>query len=495
MRNLLLLLIPLLLTSPSILKFVSCSSPQQPPPPPSPPSSSPPQFSSVIKSKFFSSTPTPAFHITGPFGLSLSGSAYVTIEGISSDKEHQGGLGVGVYRFNNYNDFLNIFTSYLDGSQCDDVKASLRSREGAGLLNENAANATIRGETIQYKVRNKDERGSYYLIAYSCGASKSNPSADAPSRISEISVSYAFVNVNSRGEVSYISRGLSPLPTMYLIFFILYLICIRCWHSTVKSFRGGYRPIHVAMLLLLTLKCVTMLTLSLKYRSISRSNQSPFWGPIDLTIESFKSIGNFLVLILLGTGWSVLTPTLSPRSKKLATIIITIQIVSSILSFSLSSDAYGTSEYVAVSTALRLLDVLCCVIVLTPIVWKIRDLESTTSSSSSSAAGVGSSSYEDDINSSSDDDDDDTTQIKRSRSLKKFRLFYIAIVSYIYLTRILLYIIKNSLTYNHEWFEELLYEVFTLAVYGVAGWMARGEREKGGYRAVSKDVGVEMGGV
>ncbi len=50
-----------------------------------------------------------------------------------------------------------------------------------------------------------------------------------------------------------------------------------------------------------------------------------------------------------------------------------------------------------------------------------------------------------------------------------FRRFYILVLAYIYLTRILVYLVSNTVSFHYVWVAPLLEELFTLAFYVITG--------------------------
>ena len=53
--------------------------------------------------------------------------------------------------------------------------------------------------------------------------------------------------------------------------------------------------------------------------------------------------------------------------------------------------------------------------------------------------------------------------------LTLFRQFYVMVVSYIYFTRIVVYLLKSTTPYQYEWTADLASELATLAFYIATG--------------------------
>jgi hypothetical protein len=67
----------------------------------------------------------------------------------------------------------------------------------------------------------------------------------------------------------------------------------------------------------------------------------------------------------------------------------------------------------------------------------------------------------------SNDDDGETKRLQTKQSL--FRSFYIAVVAYIYFTRVVVYLFASTLSYNQTWLRYFVNEVGTLLFYVIIG--------------------------
>merc|ERR1711939_397879 len=155
----------------------------------------------------------------------------------------------------------------------------------------------------------------------------------------------------------------------------------------------------------------------------------------------------FGVILLIGTGWSFLKPFFNQREKRVVCIVIPLQIIANIAMIWLEESAPGSQEWITWKDILALTDIICCMAVLFPIVWSIRHLR-------------------------------DATQIDGKANinlikLKQFRHFYVMVVSYIYFTRIVVFLLRNTLPYKFEWFSSVCRELATLAFYCVTGYYFR----------------------
>ncbi|GMH56673.1 hypothetical protein TrRE_jg3858 [Triparma retinervis] len=108
----------------------------------------------------------------------------------------------------------------------------------------------------------------------------------------------------------------------------------------------------------------------------------------------------------------------------------------------------------------RFVDMCCCAAVLFPIVWQIRALEEVVQ--------------------------ENDKAVRTIEKLTLFRQFYILVVSYIYFTRIVVFLITTTLPYSYAYWTDLMSEGATLAFYVVVGWKFR-PKERNPYLMVRSD--------
>jgi G protein-coupled receptor 107 len=95
----------------------------------------------------------------------------------------------------------------------------------------------------------------------------------------------------------------------------------------------------------------------------------------------------------------------------------------------------------------RVVDIVCCIAILVPILWSIRHLKEASSIDGKAA--------------------------KNLEKLKMFRHFYLIVVSYIYFTRIIVYLLDATLPFRWTWFGVFVSELATLAFYFTTGYVVK----------------------
>ena len=91
------------------------------------------------------------------------------------------------------------------------------------------------------------------------------------------------------------------------------------------------------------------------------------------------------------------------------------------------------------------MDIICCIAILVPIIWSIRHLKEASAIDGKAA--------------------------KNLEKLRMFRQFYLMVVSYIYFTRIIVYLLDATLPFRWTWFGVFASELATLIFYFATGYV------------------------
>jgi G protein-coupled receptor 107 len=127
------------------------------------------------------------------------------------------------------------------------------------------------------------------------------------------------------------------------------------------------------------------------------------------------------------------------------------QVLDNVALVVLEEMAPGSVEWYTWRDVLHLVDIACCCAILFPIVWSIRHLRQ--------AAGA------------------DGKAEHNLMKLTLFRQFYIMVVSYIYFTRIIVYLLAATVPYDYMWLRFFFTELATLLFYVVTGYKFRPDDE------------------
>ena len=229
-------------------------------------------------------------------------------------------------------------------------------------------------------------------------------------------------------------------------------------------------PIHHLMSLLLLLKTLAIFFEAVRYHYLRVTGHAVLWSAVYYTFAFLKGTTLFTVILLLGSGWSFVKPFLSDREKKMILAILVLQVLNNIAIVVLTQETEGEIRFDNWTAVLHLVDILCCCAVLIPIVWHVNALEKNIEQSDQGHTDINIDS--DAIISELEFEDEYQERPSNKRlveKLKLFRRFYLLVVAYIYMTRIVVYLFATMLTYRHQWLRYFVVEGVTLAFYFTVG--------------------------
>lgn len=263
--------------------------------------------------------------------------------------------------------------------------------------------------------------------------------------VNVLSVMYNINPQNNRRD--YLSAGKTSLPTIYFLFFLIYVSLSGIWIYTLHRRKSSVFRIHFFMLAVLLLKALNLLCETEDKSYIKRSGTAHGWDVLFYIFSFLKGIMLFTLIVLIGTGWSFLKPYLQDREKKVLMIVIPLQVVANLAQVVIDETGpFGQDSYTWRQVFL-LVDIICCCAVLFPIIWSIKNLREAAMTDGKAAVNL--------------------------MKLTLFRQYYIVVISYIYFTRVAVYVLETITSYRYAWTSVLVAEVATLAFYVFTGYNFR----------------------
>ncbi|XP_074575813.1 protein CANDIDATE G-PROTEIN COUPLED RECEPTOR 7-like [Curcuma longa] len=282
----------------------------------------------------------------------------------------------------------------------------------------------------------------------------------APDAFVSMTVRTEMYNVRPDGTRDYLSVGQSAVPSIYAFFSVAYFAGLITWAYICFRNRLDAHRIHLLMAALLLAKALDLL-FAAEDLHYTRSTGTPHgWDILFYVFKFVKGVLLFTVIVLIGTGWSFLKPFLQEREKKVLAIVIPLQVIANIASAVIGETGPFLKGWVKWKQIFLLIDVACCCAVLFPIIWSIRTLKETSK-----------------------------TDGKAARTLAKltlFRKFYIAVIGYLYFTRIVVYALKTITSYKYRWASVMAEETVTFAFYVFMFYMFR-PKERNEYFVLDDD--------
>ena len=342
---------------------------------------------------------------------------------------------------------------------------------------------------IQYRFK-ANEEGLYFLIYQICPTRNSGMNMVPHGVVSTFELDFHFINFDRWGHQSYLTAGEMHLPLLFFYFSVSYAVCFVWWVQNIRNIQSGQktsatggRPviyaIHHIMSVLILIKTITILLKSIRYHFLRVSGHAEMWSFVYYTFAFLKGTFMFTVILLIGSGWSIVKPFLNQGEKKVILAILILQVVNNIALVVLARETEGEKSFEGWTAVLHLVDILCCCAVLVPIVWQVNQLEKSVAVDDPDHPNYNGGLVEDgdeDCSGHSGASDSTTDNAEKGRILQKlklFRSFYLLVVAYVYSTRILVYLFATLLNYKHLWVRYFVIEVVTLTFYVVTGYQFR----------------------
>ena len=322
---------------------------------------------------------------------------------------------------------------YVDeyGTSClaDIVPEDARERDIVSLANE-----TTWIDGVHYKrVIQPGEEGLYNLYWFNC----------APATQVSLTVDVVMYNPGP----NYLSSGKSLLPTLYVLFTFAHFAIVGVLVMFMRRAGAVVYKVHYLMAVVGVLKALTLLTTSLRYHYMKTTGHGSGWNVVFYILKGLTGLMLFTLIALIGTGWAFVKPYLTDRDKKVFLVVIPLQLISNIALIMVDEMQPGSQSYLTWYDILRIVDIVCCGVILFPIVWSIKHLQDA-----SGTDGKGRSS---------------------ASKLKIFRQFYMLVVAWIYFTRIIVYMLEATVPFRYIWLSYFATLASTLAFYIVAGYKFR----------------------
>lgn len=263
-----------------------------------------------------------------------------------------------------------------------------------------------------------------------------------PNSAVDFNVIIALYNVRN-SKKDFLPMGEDMLPIVYFTMFALFASLAGLWGYLVWSAKQNAHKIHWIMLVLVILKTLTVLMQGGMYHAIGVSGHPEGWNVAYYIFTSMRGLLFFTVVILISTGWSYMKPFLADKEKNILMVVVPLQVFANVAIIVTDEFTPAAESWFTWRDILHLVDIVCCCAILFPIVWSIKHLR-----------------------------DASETDGKAARVLAKltlFRQFYIMVVSYIYFTRIIVYLLESTLPYKNIWLSNLASELATLAFYVACG--------------------------
>ena len=271
----------------------------------------------------------------------------------------------------------------------------------------------------------------------------------------------AEYNYDAQGTRVYLPAGQASLPTWFFVICAFFAGSLAMWLGILRKNKENIRSIHWLMTICLVLKILTLFFEAFKEHSVKTTGlKNDGWTYLFYIFSFLKGGMLFSVIVLIGTGWSYLKPFLTDRDKQIVLAVLVAQLMINIAAVVVDEESPGAQNWLTWRDILHLLDMLCCFMILLPIVWSIRHLRE--------AAGA------------------DGKAADNFNRLKNFRSFYLLVVSYVYFTRIIVFLLGATLPFELTWLSYVFTEIAALGFYTTTGFLFR-PQPRNPYLKLGKD--------
>lgn len=255
-------------------------------------------------------------------------------------------------------------------------------------------------------------------------------------------------NFDPDGAKDYLPIGLSPIPTIYTMFSAVYLIMLFVWiFSFIRGQGTLVNKVHHLMTILILWKFLSLVFYAIEQHFEKVDGVPGGWEIAYYIFAVLKTIFFFVIITLIGTGWTFFKPFLSDKDKKIIMVVIPLQVLDNIAMVIVGATPQGSVGWFTWKDIFRLVDIICCGAILIPIIWSIKHLREASQIDGKAARNL--------------------------QKLRLFRQFYLIVVSYIYFTRIIIYLLDATLQYYLVWLGHVFTEIATLSFFVVVGYKFR----------------------
>ncbi|CAD7705204.1 unnamed protein product [Ostreobium quekettii] len=261
------------------------------------------------------------------------------------------------------------------------------------------------------------------------------------------------------GRKDYLSVGETELPSLYTGMFLVFSLMAAAWAYLCWKERHNVHNIHYLMMVLIVFRALTYLAEAGMQHYIRATGDPSGWNIAYYIFTFFRGIMFFTVLVLIGTGWSYVKPFVGEKEKKILVVVIPLQVFANIAIIVLDEASPVRESWFEWKDMFRLVDIVCCCAILFPIVWSIKHLREGAESDGKAAVNM--------------------------EKLTLFRQFYVLVVVYIYFTRIIVYLLQTTLSFEQSWMSNAAEELATLTFYLLVGIKFRPHSENRYFRLAS----------
>uniref|UniRef100_A0A8R1TSH6 GOST seven transmembrane domain-containing protein n=1 Tax=Onchocerca volvulus TaxID=6282 RepID=A0A8R1TSH6_ONCVO len=300
------------------------------------------------------------------------------------------------------------------------------------------------------------QQGSYSFIYHNCFNYRAHGYS------SQVAVHFT-VDIIEHNPGSYLPAGDIAKPKLYLFMATMFAIAACIWIRNIcHSSSDTIYKIHHLMTILVVLKSSSLFLHGVNYYFVSvYGHQREIWAMIYYITHLLKGALLFGTIILIGTGYTFFKDFLTDRDRKLFIAVLPLQVIDNIALIIIEESEFGEQGYQFWLQVFIFFDIVCCLAIIFPVVWSMRFLQQGARSDGKAAFNL--------------------------EKLKLFRHFYLIIIGYIYLTRVVRFIIEAVVPFNYDWITDSVVEFSTFLFFVTTGYQFRPQKRNPYLKLIQDD--------
>uniref|UniRef100_A0AC34GXR1 Uncharacterized protein n=1 Tax=Panagrolaimus sp. ES5 TaxID=591445 RepID=A0AC34GXR1_9BILA len=327
---------------------------------------------------------------------------------------------------------LRICYSLMDCPVLPTVESNTTTTNSEGLI-----------KRLWDKIVPPDNAGEYQFFYHNCFNYKST---NGYNDLVAVDLTVSIVELNKH---SYLSAGDIAKPQIYFYLAFLFAIASITWmHNLCRSDSNMVFKIHYLMTALVFLKTISIFFHGMNFYYLAvYGRHRAIWAIIYYITHLLKGALLFGTIILIGSGYTLFKNFLSDRDRRIFIVILPLQIIDNIIMAIIEESEFGDKRYFFWAELFMLIDLICCIALMLPIIGSIRHLEEGARTDGKAAFNL--------------------------QKLMLFKHFYVLVICYIYTTRFAKFLLDQTLPFNYGWLSVAVVESATLIFYILVGWKFR----------------------
>ncbi|CAD5330615.1 unnamed protein product [Arabidopsis thaliana] len=256
-----------------------------------------------------------------------------------------------------------------------------------------------------------------------------------------------YHDLDPNGSRDYLLAGSTQLPVLYLVFSLCYLSFLCFWLCFCWNHKQIVKRIHLLMAALLLVKSLTLICAAVYKHYVKVIGTAHGWNIVFYIFQFISVVLLFMVIVLIGNGWSFLKPKLHGMEKKLLMIVVPLQVLANIASIVIGETGPYTQDWVIWNQIFFLADITCCCAIVFAMVWSMCCLRETSKT--------------------------DGKAVYNLAKLPLLRKFYVLVIGYLFFTRIVVVVMKMKADFTYQWVSNAAEEIATLSFYCLMFYMFR----------------------